>query len=157
MKKLDIVEKILPELNTLKESKNEETIVEVFKGKEGLKLILNDMIKEGKDYLGAGVIHYFEDEEYLSRIYINQWIVKMNAKNVKEKMILEEGTYISPIKNSEFRYLPKEYLFTSSFLIYGNKVAIFVWGKSLVQILITNKDIARSYKTQFDALWNIAK
>ena len=155
--KLDIVKNLLPELNELKKGNSEETTVEVFKGKEGIKLILNDMVKEGKDYLGVGVIHYFENEDYLPKIFTDQWIVKMSEKNVKEKMILEEGTYISPIKKSEFRYLPKEYLFSSSFLVYGNKVAIFVWGKALVQILITNNDIAKSYETQFNALWKIAK
>jgi len=155
--KLGIVEKILPELNELKKSNSEETTVEVFKGKEGIKLILNDMVKEGKDYLGVGVVHYFDNEEYLSKIFTEQWILKMNEKKVKEKMILEEGTYLKPIRKSEHRYLPKEYLFSSSFLVYGNKVAIFVWGNALVQIVFANKDVAKSYETQFNALWKIAK
>lgn len=155
--KLSIVEEVIPELNELRKKKSEGTIVEVFKGKEGIKLILNDMVNEGKDYLGVGVVHYFENEEYLSKTFTDQWILKMNERKVKEKMILEEKTNLTPLKMSEYRYLPKEYLFSSSFLVYGNKIAIFVWGKSLVQVLITNKDIARSYETQFNALWKIAK
>jgi len=155
--KITIADKILPELKKLKKTKAQETSVEVFKGREGIKTLLNDMITEANDYFAFGVMHYFEDERFLSKLYVDQWIMRMSKKNVKEKMILEEGTYISPIKNSEFRYLPKEFLFTSSFIIYGDKVAIFVWEEPLLQILIKNKNIARSYMTQFNTLWKIAK
>lgn len=155
--KIDIVDKILPELKKLKQSKTEETSVEVYKGKEGIKILLNNMISEAKDYIAMGVIHYFEDERYLPKIFTDQWVLKMNEKRVKEKMILEEGTHVTPIKKSEFRYLPREYLFLSSFIVYGDKVAIFVWEEPLIQILIKNKNIAQSYITQFNALWKIAK
>lgn len=155
--KIDIFNRILPELNKLKKSKAEETSVEVYKGRQGLKILLNDMINEAKDYFAFGVIHYFEDERFISKTFVDQWLRRMNHKNVKERMILEKGTHVSPTKNSEFRYLPKEYLFTSSFIIYGDKVAIFVWEEPLLQILIKNKEIAKSYITQFNTLWKIAK
>ena len=155
--KMDILDKILPELNKIKKSKNEETSVEVYKGRQGLKILLNDMINEAKDYFAFGVVHHFEDERFIPKIFVDQWLRRMNHKKVKEKMILEKGIHVSPIKNSEFRYLPKEYLFTSSFITYGDKVAIFVWEEPLLQILIKNKQIAKSYITQFNALWKIAK
>ena len=155
--KIDIFNKILPELNKLKEIKSEKTSVEVYKGKQGLKILLNDMISEAKDYFAFGVMNHFEDERFISKLFVDQWILKMNQKNVKEKMILEKGTHLAPIKNSEFRYLPKEYLFTSSFITYGDKVASFVWEEHILQILIKNKQIAESYITQFNALWKIAK
>ena len=155
--KLSVVEKILPELEMLNKKKIEGTHVEVFKGREGIKIILNDIVREGKDYFAMGVLHYFEKEEYLSEIFVNQWLVKINDKKIKERLILEKGTSVKPIRKSEHRYLPKEFLFLSSFIVYGDKVAIFTWGGSLIQIVIKNKDVAQSYETQFNALWKIAK
>ena len=155
--KIEIVNKILPELKKLKLAHKEDTSVEVYKGKEGLKSVLNDMVRDKNDYLAFGAVHYFEDEKYLNQTFAAQWILKMSQNKVKEKMILEKGTYVTPIKNSEARFLSKEYLFLSSFIVYGNKVAIFVWEEPFLQILIKNKNIAESFVSQFNALWKIAK
>lgn len=155
--KIEIADKIIPELNSLRRNKLEETNIEVYKGKEGIKLILNDMVKEGKNYLAFGVVHYFEDERYLSKLFTDQWILKMNEKKIREKLILEKGRHLTPLNLSESKFLPKEYLFLSSFIVYGDKVAIFIWEEPLIQIIVKNKNVAQSYISQFNALWKIAR
>src|SRR3989344_8471716 len=48
------VNTILPNLINLSEKKEEDIKVEIYKGKEGIKTILNDILKENKDYLLFG-------------------------------------------------------------------------------------------------------
>ena len=64
---------------------------------------------------------------------------------------------ILPAKNHEYRYLPKENVMLTGVMIYSNKVALFIWNEPYIQILIENEEIAKSYLSQFNLLWNIAK
>ena len=56
------VEKMLPELKSLMAKESEGSSVEVFKGKEGLKSVLKDVLKENKDYV------VLEEEGYIQEV-----------------------------------------------------------------------------------------
>ena len=155
LEKVNIATEIIPELISLKEKHKEDTTVEVYKGVEGIKTILNDMIKTGKDYFAIGAVK--QVEEVLPEHYMKQVLVRIDKKGMSEKIILEKGEEIIEAKKHKYRYLPKEFLFLSSFIIYSDKVALFVWKEPYIQILIKNKDIAESHITQFNLLWKIAK
>lgn len=146
-------EQLLPELNKINKLP-EETTIETYKGKEGIKTILNDIIKTGKDYYAIGAIKKFEE---LLPIVSEQFLVKVNKISIREKVILEQGEKILKAKRHRYRYLPKEYIFLSSCIIYSDKVALFIWKEPYIQILIKNKDIAKSYLSQFEILWKIAE
>jgi len=148
------IEALLPELTKLQEKTKEKINVEIFKGKEGIKTILNDLLREKKDYYALGTLKKFEE---ILPIFSEQFLLKANKLKLKEKVILQEEEEIIRAKTHEYKYLPKEYFFLSSIVIYGNKVALFVWDDPYVQILIENKAISSSYLTQFNALWKIAK
>jgi len=154
LEKVGIIEKIIPELNKIKDKSQEETNVEVYKGKEGIKTILNDIVKTGRDYLTIGSVKQFEE---ILPIFSEQFLLKVNEKKMKERVILEEGEKIIEAKKHDYRYLPKEYIFLSSMIIYHDKIALFIWKEPYIQIIIKNKDIAKSYLTQFNILWKIAK
>ena len=154
LEKVDIIDKLLPELNKIRKKSVEETSVEIYKGEEGIKTILNDIIREGKDYYVIGSVKEFEE---ILPIFAEQFLLKVNKNKIKEKVILEEGIKILKAKKHEYRYLPKEHVFLTGIIIYSNKVAFFIWNEPYIQILIKNKDISESYLTQFDLLWKIAK
>jgi len=147
------IEKILPELISLSKEKEEDIRVEIYKGKEGIKTILNDLLKEGEDYILFGHLRF---EEILP-IYIEQFVRLADKKKIKERAILEKGVKIIPTKRHEYKHISKEYLFPNANIVYGNKVAIFVWQKPYYILFIENKDLAQSYKTHFNLLWKIAK
>ncbi|MBI2044488.1 hypothetical protein HYT23_00360 [Candidatus Pacearchaeota archaeon] len=154
LEKVDNINKLIPELNKIKKESKEETKVETYKGKEGIKTILNDIIKEGKDYCAIGSVKEFEK---ILPIFSEQFLLKVNNQGLRERVILEKGIKIIKAKKHEYRCLPKEYIFLSSMIIYGHKVALFIWKEPYIQILIKNKDIVKSYLTQFNLLWKIAK
>lgn len=72
-------------------------------------------------------------------------IVKENAKLLKEA------------KTTTYRFLPKEIIGNTAFEVYNNKVAIFLLGIPNYLILIENKEVADSYRKQFQILWNQSK
>ena len=150
------VQKIIPELLKLSSLPRDETNVEVFKGKEGIKTVWNDISNAGKDVLWIGAEVKFEEilPEYAKRI-----IKSCNVKGVRERAILKRGeaNKVTPFKRHEYRYLPKNYKVPTFFIAYGSKVAIFVWTLPYFVILIDNKDIADTYRDYFEFMWRFAK
>ncbi len=154
LEKVSIVDNLIPELNKMKNQSKDETNVEVYKGKEGMKTILNDLIKERKNYYAFGALKEFES---ILPIFSEQFVKKVDKLKIQEKVILEEGIEIIEAKKHEYKYLPKEYLFLNGIMIYSDRVAFFIWKEPYIQILIKNKDMAKSYITQFNLLWKLAK
>jgi HTH-type transcriptional regulator, sugar sensing transcriptional regulator len=150
------VEKAMPGLLELVNTKEEATKVEIYRGKEGLKTVLNDILRIGKDYVVFGEEGRFQE---VLPIDIHQFLMQIVKKKIHEKVLVREDWRGKAVKskNSEFRYLPKKMISPSSTIIYGNKVCITVWTPPFYAILIENKEVAESYGAYFEALWKIAK
>lgn len=144
---------IIPELINLSQEKERDIKVEIYKGKEGIKTILSDILKENKDYLLFGHLKF----EELLPIYVKQFVKLTDKQKITERAMLEQGIKIIPTKRHEYKYIPKEYLFPNAVIVYCDKVAIFIWQDPYYVLLIENKDVALSYKTHFNLLWKIAK
>ena len=145
----------LPKLKQLEGMKKEEIKASIYKGKEGLKTIYSEMLKEGKDIkvLGAKAIIVDEleyviphfDKERISKgmKWINLWDTK-EAKNKAEKFR----------KKIEGKVLPKGYDGKSVVNIFGNKVSIVLWEeKHPTAFMIENKEIADSFRKWFDLIY----
>ena len=149
------LKQLLPELINLTKFKQEKTKAEIYQGKEGMKTVLKDIIKEKKNYLVFGEEGRFQET---LPIYSKQFMKRLEEANIKEKVLVKEGQKnIVKSKNSEFRYVSKEFLYPSSSVVYGSKTAIIVWSHPFLTILVENKEVADSYRSYFNLLWKIAK
>lgn len=153
------VKKIIPDLRKLKLPKKEEIKVEIYKGKEGNKTLLDDMLREGKDYLALGYSGLSFD---VVPYYIVHWHKKRVEMGIKRRVITKEqmrGNRAIKIPLTYARYVKDEYNIPISTMIYGNKVWIMLpAGKGdQVSILIESERIANSYRNYFNLLWKIAK
>ncbi|MBI5148917.1 hypothetical protein HZA33_04530 [Candidatus Pacearchaeota archaeon] len=150
------VRKAMPELANLMKSKEEETKVEIYRGKEGLKTILKDIIRTGKDYVAFGEEGRFQE---ILPIDVHRFLKELEKNNIYEKVLIRTDFRgkILKSKNSEFRYLPKEYLSPATTAIFGDKVANFIWTAPYYAILTQNKEVADSFRSYFNALWKIAR
>lgn len=54
----------------------------------------------------------------------------------------------------EVRYLPQEFAYPNSMLIYRNKVAIFTSLRELITVVIESEEIAEAERQKFDMLWS---
>jgi len=151
--KKEAVKDFLPELEDLMKLPKEETKIELFKGKNGLKTLLQDVIKTGKDYFVMGSIKKFED---IIQFAFPHFLKKIEKLKIKERIICDKKEKVLKIKTGEYRYLSGDYLFPSSFWVYGNKVIIFIWHLPYFAILINNKDVAKTYRNYFEFFWKLA-
>lgn len=151
--KKEAVKQILPKLKQLEGMKKEEIKASVYKGKEGLKTIHSEMLKEGKDIyvLGAkGLIFkelkYFMPNFEKDRIKKGiKWICLWDKKEIMDEVIKK------PL--SQGKTLPKDFESKGVANIFGNKVAIVLWKEKYpTGFMIENKDIADSFRKWFKLL-----
>ncbi|MBU0460130.1 MAG: hypothetical protein KJ771_04960 [Nanoarchaeota archaeon] len=162
-RKLEIQEQevnsILPELEAMTKIPKEDTFVEVFKGKEGLKYFLKDIIKTKQEVLVTGI----DDQKYQDAIpiFMKQYFRDLRKNNIKERVITMKklGVFLfeeelAPTTN--YRFLEEKQFNPTNTFVYGNKVVIVTWGTPVTAVMIKNESIAETYKNHFEHLWNVA-
>ncbi len=154
--KKEAIKSILPELEARFSFKKETQETLFFKGKQGLKSIFEDQIKQGKQILIFGA----SPKAYnILKYYFKFYDKARVRKKIKVKVIFDSGARgkIKKIPHAEIKYLPKNYATPAATNVYGNKVAIINWIERPLAILINQKEIADSYRKYFEILWKSAK
>ena len=148
---------VLPFLEQLRKMPYEEEVkVDVYKEVKGLKAVMNDMFKHGKEFLVLGEQGQIQTNY---PIIYKQYLRRLKDNKMKEKVIVREDLKgkVWKSKNSEFRYISKELLSPITILIYADKVQITIWEKPMFNILITDKKVSDSFRSYFNYFWRIAK
>ena len=150
------IQNLIPQLLKLKAENKEEEKVEIYKGKEGIKTIYNDILNSVKEYYVLGATGQIA--KYL-QYYFPGHEKQRIKKGIKLKLLFNEelrGQEITKRELAEIRFLPKSYSSPIPTTIYGNRVVILVW-KTPAAIIIEDKEIANTYKNYFNLLWGLAK
>ncbi|MBW3010858.1 hypothetical protein KY326_01425, partial [Candidatus Woesearchaeota archaeon] len=156
------VDKIMPELIEMTHLPREDTFVEVFKGKEGLKYVLNDTHKTKgvKEVLITGI----KDEKYneLLPVFMKQCFRELKRKGIKERVITvkKEGVFMFDKKTAPtttYRFLEQKQFNPTNTFVYADKVVVVTWGEPVMAVMIRNKGLADTYRNHFEYLWNIAE
>ena len=153
------VEAILPELEAMTKIPKEDTFVEVFKGNEGLKYFLKDIIKTKQEVLITGI----DDKKYQEAlpIFMKQYFRDLRINNIKERVITIKKLGIFLFEKelaptTHYRFLEEKQFNPTNTYVYGNKVVIVTWGTPVIAVMIKNENIAETYRSHFEHLWNIA-
>lgn len=149
------VQELISKLQNKKTKEIEVPIVEVLEGEEGLKTVLNDIIRTGKDAIGWGATDRIKD--FVPDFFIERYLKERDRKGINVKQLHVKGEKFLRSKRSEFKPLPKEFSSPVTFGKYGNKIIIFFWSDTPVAIRIDNKDIAKSFQNHFNILWKSTK
>jgi len=158
--KEDKVDKILPELKEIKKETKEKPEVEMYEGKEGLKTILDDILKMKPNSVLYGISssNIFKYLEYSFPNFIKRRIKgKIFAKIIQEKTPELVG-FLKELKKtySEMRY--SDVLFPATTFIYEGKVAFLTMKEEyLIGILIKDKQLAETELKKFEILWKHVK
>lgn len=159
--KLKRIERIVPNLLGLTQKERENIHVEVHKGQYVYKTLLNDItstLSSKSEVLIFGIddaVLSAVDPHYLTHLEI--YFTKLKRKKIEEKVIIKESSKrLEQAETTKYRFLPNESIGNVAFEVYGNKVAIFLWGKPNYLLLIKNREVANSYRKQFDILWEKA-
>lgn len=154
--KEDNIQSILPNLIKISEFKKEKLRVEVYKGVEGFKTVLNDCLKVGKELVAFGVEEIKFEQNFSSHI-MKQYIRKEKEKGIKERLIASENTkFIYKTLTASYRFIQDAYFNPTPTMVYGDRVVITIWNP-LTNIRIENKELADAYRKHFEILWKLAK
>jgi len=150
------IQQILPRLEAdFKASKSKEEI-QVFKGKNGLKTVLEDILKEDKTWYvfgGAGRL-----SEYL-KFHIMHWNRQREKQKMDIKIIYDNSLRgrKEELRFMEKRYVKSRFNFPAGVGIYGDKVVQIIFGDEPLIILIRSEKAAKGFMEYFQLLWNASK
>ncbi len=123
-----------------------------YRGKNGLKMIFDNQLNYS-EILVLGATR----EAYNSTPYYFKWFnERRKQKKVRLRVITSDKT-IQPKILAETRYLSEKYSSPMVLNIYGNSVAMILWGKNPFAIVVEQEEFARSYRNYFELMWKVAK
>ncbi|MDP3880918.1 MAG: helix-turn-helix domain-containing protein [bacterium] len=163
------IESLLPSLIKQFKSRKVKEEAYILKGLEGQKNIWREVLRvaETSYFIGAKG-EWFDERLKTSK---DAFFKEANRKNISFKQLfdfetrerLPEILLKYPAKNSENRILPKEYSTSSAIHVFGDYVVTYT-GLSVKEIneditffVIKSKELANSYRTWFEFLWNKSK
>ncbi|MEK6893384.1 MAG: helix-turn-helix domain-containing protein [Nanoarchaeota archaeon] len=152
------VNKMLPAIIKVFESKKSLIGAEIYRGEEGIKAVWEDSLNYKETYwIGSG--------RYVPKkfpLFFSHW----NKRRVQKKhhwwnLIRGEirKELYKPLLFENHKFLPREFSGNPTVIcIYGNKVVNFLYGESLFAFVIESKELADNYRTYHKYLWdNVAK
>ena len=150
------LDELIPELIKLKKPTEQPLSVEVFRGKEGFKTIMEDLIRDKKPYY---IIGYTGKGPDIAKYWYAHW----NNRRIKNKIcryfLIHKGNEnMEALKYplTKLRILSKEAIqdAKTSTIIYGkDRLMLFLPLTEFAGIRIINKEIYQSYREYFDVLW----
>ena len=151
------VEGMLPQLKGLRMP--ERYSVEMFFGLEGIKSAADEALEalsSGDEVLAAGLT---EGKGDVFNRYWLSWNKKRLSKKVGCRLLFtgrsKYSKNYSKHPRTSIRYLSEVY--PAAIDVMGDKVLIFTYGDNPACVVITNREIAFSFKNFFESLWKIAK
>lgn len=161
------LDKIMPSLEELYQGQPDHKQVLIYKGIEGWKNYLRDLLRVGEDYyiidakaqIGSpklkGIAEHFLQE--LKKRNITPYRIYNHKLNSPE--------YEQYVKflGSEYRFLPEKYSTSCTTAVFGNYV-VFFSGNQMVDFdendiftVIVNSEIAQAYKTWAKLFWEVSE
>jgi len=152
------IQELIPILLKLKQPRQEELKAEIYRGKEGLKTLLNDMLNDKKTiyYLGYSAV----SQQIIPYFFIH-WHKRRAKLKIKRKILTKEQMRNSEaikMPLTEVRYLSDEHDTPISTMIYGNKIWILLPSDNdHISLLVESKKLSQSFLNYFETLWKLAK
>jgi predicted transcriptional regulator len=147
-------EKKITEIESIYKTTKPEINLEIYRGKEGIKTVFEEMLNYKQNYfIGGGyyimdLLPHYWPQYNKRRIKLGvEWYSLSRYETKKRK---KPGKKLLNIK-----YLPKEFSGSPSVVfIFGNKIVNVLWGEEWFAFMIESKEIAQNYKKYHKYLWN---
>ena len=149
------LKKLLPELK-LKKQLTVEQEGTIYKGKRGIKTILEDVLHKKKDWLVFGAGGKFKE---LFPWYFEHHHTKRTKLKIPLRIIFSDNlrSQRKSLPFAQIRFLPSTYINPATTYIYNNTVAIIIWDPTPQAFVIRSEQVAKSYRNFFELLWKSAE
>ena len=155
-----VIERLIPKLEKLRKEEEEHKAF-IYRGKKGIKSILEDQLKQKKEILILGAQGKFRST---FPIYWEQWVKRINKLNVPVRVLYNASLRKRKIevkklglKQVQLKFLPADLDFPSTINIWHNKVATMLWTEQPFAFVIESKEAVKSYRNFFNLLWKLAQ
>ncbi|MFH1175488.1 MAG: helix-turn-helix domain-containing protein [bacterium] len=161
-----LIEKITvlePQLRALASFSEKKPEVYFYEGKEGIRNVLLDTIKQNpKESLGFASADFLEvgfDKKFLEDYWKKRVVMKIPARGIMPKTKAALALFTPERNQSEIRqvkFIPAEnYPFEDEIEIYGDNIGIISMKKGNEHgVIIRSKSIADSFRAIFELVWN---
>lgn len=157
------LKKILPDLTRQYKKTATDEAVYIYKGKEGFKNYLRDILAVGSDVRMVGAKGGWFDKDM--HPFIEDFLTQAKRKKIKYFHIFDhEVKKFAPellkTMGRPYRFLPPGYSTTGALDVFGDRIVTFS-GLTLKKItddvtlvVIVNKELADCYRTWFKFMWD---
>lgn len=153
-----LLKEALPRLESISNISITKPKIKFYEGKEGIKTILEDILKTRKDFLAITSI---KDMMQMFKDYFPRFIQERIIRKIHVRLLTNrtpESLRLAKKDRREFRqtkFVPREFSFHTANFIYGNKVAILsVKKRPIVGIVIEDSDIIYTQNMIFEIIWS---
>ncbi len=153
-KKRDVLLAELPEIVKNYSKSKSEMEVRIYRGKDGIKSLFNEMLDYPHHYFIGG---NWGRQKYLGKEWCNLWDKKRVARRIwwhdiiTQKLLAEAPPHT---KYYEKKVLPSHFWSPNVIFIFGNRVVNLFWREPLFAVEVENADIAKNYVSYFKYVWN---
>ncbi|MFA4937186.1 MAG: helix-turn-helix domain-containing protein [Patescibacteria group bacterium] len=151
-----LLESALPQLQALYQSPQDRPMVRLFYGKEGMKVILEEVLESKSEFL---TFSSAEDLFIVLDDYFPEFVKRRVALKIPARVITRDSAKARERKQlgskelRQVRLISAAYDFHGMKMIFGNKVALFTFYKDLIAVLIESEELAKIERAQFELVW----
>ena len=148
-----LANELLPEIYKRHEENKLQGQVSLFKGKKGVKSVLMDIVREGKENRIFGGEGQLGDR---MPTFKEIFVEKLKDNNIKVKELIRQDRQIDLESGRSVKFFPADIEIPVVTNIYGNKISIIIWTDIPEAILIENEAAAETYRSIFEFMWENA-
>jgi len=161
-RKEDLLKNIVPKLQNLIQTHEFKPIVKLYEGKNGLKIVLDDILytaKRNKIKELCGIVN--ADIFNILPKYFPEWIKKRVALKINTKLIGPEAHRFHPTNTNkpgelrEFKHIPNKYSYKYMIYFYGRKLALISLKEQEVNsLIIESPALVEMFQALFNFTWD---
>lgn len=159
--KKDELGKVLPDLEKLYSSLGSRPQVRFFEGKEGLKAIMDILLKSGVTEIVS--ISSLDSMLKVFPKHLEEYSPERVKKGIRSRFLYSYSG--GPVLRDsdermlrESRFIPSNKMpFSSDITVFANNVSIISFEGKISGVLIEHPEIAKSFRQFFNFLWNLGE
>ena len=151
-----LIEMALPQLRVLYRSLQDRPLVRFFPGKEGMKVVLEEILEDRRELLTFSSAEdlFVVLEDYYPQFVERRVELKIPARVItRDSAKARERRKLGPQELRQVKLISSRYEFHGMKMIFGKKIALFTFYKDLITVVIESEELAKIEKAQFELLW----
>lgn len=153
------LDSLLPTMLAQYQALHEKRETLFFRGPQGIKQVLQDQLARGSEVLVLATTTAVED---VITHFFPRYQLSRKEQHIPTRMLFDEThrshrTALRKLPLCTVRFAPDINRSPLAQYIYGDTVALIVYSKQPIAILIRQADIAQGFRENFEALWRASK